>query len=53
MTEPMDAAEAVDAEERAHRFLQNPQTRFAQRPQAPMVCFLMRNDEDQGTFLFR
>ena len=51
MTRPMDATEAVDAEERAHRFLQNAQTRFAQRPQAPNG-FVEGTTNDRGHFYF-
>jgi len=44
--EPVEAAGAVDAEERAHRSLENYRTVFHELPQA---VFLF----NQGTFLFR
>jgi hypothetical protein len=48
----MDAAGPVDAQTRPPRLAKRADA-FRTASTGLIVCFLMRNDEDQGTFLFR
>jgi hypothetical protein len=48
----MDAAGPVDAQTRPPRLAKRADA-FRTASTGPIGCFLMRNDEEQGTFLFR